>query len=132
MPESYSRLHISWAGTTGSTRSLKMPSLSPHGSGLLTLLFQSLVSLACCLAAFPTTSNSASDPITFSPTANQRAGAWYVKPDQNEQVGSSAEHYAYFKSTDGHIGQPAFNLRRANLVLLPLIKEKQGSARQRV
>lgn len=56
--------------------------------------------------------------------ANQRAGAWYVKPEDSLPSGPGS--YAYFKSTDGHIGQPAFNLRRANLVLLPLIKEKQG------
>lgn len=28
---------------------------------------------------------------------NQRCGAWYVAPELDE-------HYAYFKSTDGHIG----------------------------
>jgi len=60
--------------------------------------------------------------------ANQRAGAWYVKTNQNTPAGTSAEEYAYFKSTDGHIGQPAFNLRRANLVLLPLINHNKGSA----
>lgn len=55
----------------------------------------------------------------FPLVANQRAGAWYVKP--------TAEHiHAYFKSTDGHAGQHDFNLRRANLILLPIIKERGG------
>ncbi|ORY69292.1 tRNA A64-2'-O-ribosylphosphate transferase [Leucosporidium creatinivorum] len=55
----------------------------------------------------------------FPVVANQRAGSWYVKPR-----GETA--HAYFKSTDGHAGQHNFNLRRANLGLLPLIKEKGG------
>ncbi|BGP21574.1 tRNA A64-2'-O-ribosylphosphate transferase [Rhodotorula toruloides] len=55
----------------------------------------------------------------FPLVANQRAGAWYVKPE--------GEHtHAYFKSTDGHAGEHNFNLRRANLALLPLIKERGG------
>ncbi|GAA5981442.1 hypothetical protein JCM10908_004110 [Rhodotorula pacifica] len=55
----------------------------------------------------------------FPLVANQRAGAWYVKP--------TGEHiHAYFKSTDGHAGQHDFNLRRANLILLPIIKERGG------
>ncbi|BGP28754.1 tRNA A64-2'-O-ribosylphosphate transferase [Rhodotorula toruloides] len=55
----------------------------------------------------------------FPLVANQRAGAWYVKP-------SPEEAHAYFKSTDGHAGEHNFNLRRANLALLPLIKERGG------
>ena len=35
---------------------------------------------------------------------------------------------AYFKSTDGHYGNWAFNLRRPNLHLLPLIIDRHGSA----
>ncbi|BGO96539.1 tRNA A64-2'-O-ribosylphosphate transferase [Rhodotorula toruloides] len=48
-----------------------------------------------------------------------RAGAWYVKP-------SGEQAHAYFKSTDGHAGEHNFNLRRANLALLPLIRERGG------
>ncbi|GAA5897448.1 hypothetical protein JCM6882_001889 [Rhodosporidiobolus microsporus] len=55
----------------------------------------------------------------FPVVANQRAGAWYVKP-------SDEKAHAYFKSTDGHANEHNFNLRRANLALLPLIKERQG------
>ncbi|GAA6059869.1 hypothetical protein JCM10212_007074 [Sporobolomyces blumeae] len=55
----------------------------------------------------------------FPLIANQRAGAWYVKPSVNHA-------HAYFKSTDGHANEHNFNLRRANLSLLPLIKERKG------
>ncbi|GAA6015069.1 hypothetical protein JCM8202_004870 [Rhodotorula sphaerocarpa] len=55
----------------------------------------------------------------FPLVANQRAGAWYVKPDGDFVP-------CYFKSTDGHAGQHDFNLRRANLILLPLIRERGG------
>ncbi|GAA5844979.1 hypothetical protein JCM11251_003170 [Rhodosporidiobolus azoricus] len=55
----------------------------------------------------------------FPVVANQRAGAWYVKP-------SDEKAHAYFKSTDGHANEHNFNLRRANLALLPLIRERQG------
>ncbi|GAA5997372.1 tRNA A64-2'-O-ribosylphosphate transferase [Rhodotorula paludigena] len=55
----------------------------------------------------------------FPVVANQRAGAWYVKP-------SDEKAHAYFKSTDGHANEHNFNLRRANLALLPLVKHRQG------
>ncbi|GAA5866393.1 hypothetical protein JCM1840_001300 [Sporobolomyces johnsonii] len=58
----------------------------------------------------------------FPVIANQRAGAWYVKPSDDHA-------HAYFKivsSTDGHTNEHHFNLRRANLALLPLIKERKG------
>ncbi|KAL8286188.1 hypothetical protein RQP46_004676 [Phenoliferia psychrophenolica] len=57
----------------------------------------------------------------FPVVANQRAGAWYVKPRPTDDAPR-----AYFKSTDGHIGVHDFNLRRSNLSLLPLIQERQG------
>ncbi|CAE6471058.1 unnamed protein product [Rhizoctonia solani] len=49
---------------------------------------------------------------------NLRCGAWYVDPSL---IPSSGTAFAYFKSTDGHTSQWNFNLRRANLHLLPLI-----------
>lgn len=52
--------------------------------------------------------------------ANQRAGAWYVKPDIAEDI------RAYFKSTDGHIGVHDYNVRRSNLSLVPLILQRNG------
>ncbi|GAA5923404.1 tRNA A64-2'-O-ribosylphosphate transferase [Sporobolomyces koalae] len=55
----------------------------------------------------------------FPAIPNQRAGAWYVKPTEKTP-------HAYFKSTDGHTNEHNFNLRRANLALLPVIKERRG------
>ncbi|KAI5479778.1 tRNA A64-2'-O-ribosylphosphate transferase [Pseudohyphozyma bogoriensis] len=57
----------------------------------------------------------------FPIIANQRAGAWYV-----DSSGSEKMPHAYFKSTDGHIGVHDFNLRRANLILLPVLHEHGG------
>lgn len=55
---------------------------------------------------------------SFPVVANQRCGAWYVRPED--------DIYAYFKSTDGHIGVHKFSMRRANLALLPVILENTG------
>ncbi|GAA5992732.1 hypothetical protein JCM5350_004294 [Sporobolomyces pararoseus] len=55
----------------------------------------------------------------FPAIPNQRAGAWYVKPTEKTP-------FAYFKSTDGHTNEHNFNMRRVNLALLPIIKERKG------
>jgi tRNA A64-2'-O-ribosylphosphate transferase len=52
--------------------------------------------------------------------ANERCGSWYIPPDQ--KIGS-----VYFKSTDGHMGEWSFSLRRLNLQLLDVV-EKWGGA----
>ncbi|KAG9117268.1 hypothetical protein FRC07_007402 [Ceratobasidium sp. 392] len=54
---------------------------------------------------------------------NLRCGAWYVDPTL---IPSDVSAAAYFKSTDGHTSQWAFNLRRANLHLLPIITSHGG------
>ncbi|KAF8807061.1 initiator tRNA phosphoribosyl transferase [Phlegmacium glaucopus] len=51
---------------------------------------------------------------------NLRCGAWYTDP------AIATDIPAYFKSTDGHFSNWGFNLRRANLHLLPLIIEQHG------
>ncbi|KAI0023589.1 initiator tRNA phosphoribosyl transferase [Xylariomycetidae sp. FL0641] len=51
--------------------------------------------------------------------ANERCGSWYIHPA--EKAGS-----AYFKSTDGHVGQWQFSTRRLNLQLLDLIGKHDG------
>lgn len=43
-----------------------------------------------------------------------------------ERVLKAVNIPAYFKSTDGHFSNWSFNLRRANLHLLPLIVENNG------
>ncbi|KAK8136260.1 initiator tRNA phosphoribosyl transferase [Apiospora sp. TS-2023a] len=51
--------------------------------------------------------------------ANERCGSWYISPD--DKAGS-----AYFKSTDGHMGQWSFSTRRLNLHLLSVIGKNDG------
>lgn len=51
--------------------------------------------------------------------ANERCGSWYIPPHLKSAS-------AYFKSTDGHMGQWSFSTRRLNLHLLELIGLKGG------
>jgi tRNA A64-2'-O-ribosylphosphate transferase len=51
--------------------------------------------------------------------ANERCGSWYIPPEQKKQS-------AYFKSTDGHMAQWSFSLRRLNLQVLETIAEFGG------
>lgn len=51
--------------------------------------------------------------------ANERCGSWYIHPEQKEQS-------AYFKSTDGHMAQWSFSLRRLNLQVLETIGRSDG------
>ncbi|KAH8633396.1 hypothetical protein IG631_12030 [Alternaria alternata] len=52
--------------------------------------------------------------------ANERCGSWYIPPSQKS--GS-----VYFKSTDGHMGEWSFSLRRLNLQLLDVVKSYGGA-----
>jgi tRNA A64-2'-O-ribosylphosphate transferase len=52
--------------------------------------------------------------------ANERCGSWYIPTDQKTEG-------VYFKSTDGHMNQWGFSLRRLNLQLLDVV-EKYGGA----
>ncbi len=51
--------------------------------------------------------------------ANERCGSWYIDPERKAAS-------AYFKSTDGHVGQWRFSTRRLNLHLLELIGKRDG------
>ncbi|KAI1121938.1 initiator tRNA phosphoribosyl transferase [Nemania abortiva] len=51
--------------------------------------------------------------------ANERCGSWYIDPVAKAES-------AYFKSTDGHVGQWNFSSRRLNLHLLALIGRHDG------
>ncbi|KAI1576304.1 tRNA A64-2'-O-ribosylphosphate transferase [Pyrenophora tritici-repentis] len=52
--------------------------------------------------------------------ANERCGSWYIPPSQKS--GS-----VYFKSTDGHMGEWSFSLRRLNLQLLDVVGKWGGA-----
>lgn len=56
----------------------------------------------------------------FPIIANQRCGTWYCDPKSTSDV------YAYFKSTDGHTNNWAFNLRRSNLILAEKAETEGG------
>ena len=51
--------------------------------------------------------------------ANEICGSWYIPPEQKKQS-------AYFKSTDGHMAQWSFSLRRLNLQVLETIGKFDG------
>ncbi len=51
--------------------------------------------------------------------ANERCGSWYIPSEM--KVGS-----AYFKSTDGHMGQWTLSLRRLNLSVLDTVGQHRG------
>jgi tRNA A64-2'-O-ribosylphosphate transferase len=51
--------------------------------------------------------------------ANERCGSWYIPP-------SAKEGSAYFKSTDGHMGEWAFSTRRMNTHVLELVGQRDG------
>ncbi|KAM6502955.1 tRNA A64-2'-O-ribosylphosphate transferase [Amanita muscaria] len=53
---------------------------------------------------------------------NLRCGAWYANPE----LVSFKDVPVYFKSTDGHFNNWSFNLRRANLHLLPVLEKHRG------
>jgi len=53
---------------------------------------------------------------------NLRCGAWYSDP----AIVRHPDTPAYFKSTDGHFSNWSFNLRRANLHLVPIVARYNG------
>ncbi len=58
--------------------------------------------------------------VPFPAVPNERCGSWYMENIEN------IDHRVYFKSTDGHHGNWAFNKRRMNLGILPLIFKHKG------
>lgn len=64
--------------------------------------------------------NSVADAYGLPLVANERCGSWYIPPSKKTEG-------VYFKSTDGHMGQWSFSLRRLNLQLLDVV-EKYGGA----
>jgi tRNA A64-2'-O-ribosylphosphate transferase len=52
--------------------------------------------------------------------ANERCGSWYIHPEKKIDG-------VYFKSTDGHMGQWSFSLRRLNLQLLDVVQKHRGA-----
>ncbi|KAF1948718.1 hypothetical protein CC80DRAFT_430959 [Byssothecium circinans] len=61
-----------------------------------------------------------SDAYNLPLIANERCGSWYIPPSLKAES-------AYFKSTDGHMGEWGFSLRRVNLQVLKVVGERGGA-----
>jgi tRNA A64-2'-O-ribosylphosphate transferase len=100
--------HLSNTPNLSSTlSSLRRSTLSTHNRLTSIILDSSFVTSVASAYSLPL-------------VANERCGSWYIPPDQ--KTGS-----VYFKSTDGHMGEWSFSLRRLNLQLLDVV-EKWGGA----
>ncbi|KAF2114903.1 initiator tRNA phosphoribosyl transferase-domain-containing protein [Lophiotrema nucula] len=62
---------------------------------------------------------SVADAYDLPLVANERCGSWYIPPEKKAES-------AYFKSTDGHVNEWSFNLRRLNLHILDLVARDGG------
>ncbi|KAH7074434.1 initiator tRNA phosphoribosyl transferase-domain-containing protein [Paraphoma chrysanthemicola] len=63
---------------------------------------------------------SVAEAYTLPLVANERCGSWYIPLERkNDSV--------YFKSTDGHMGEWGFSLRRLNLQLLDVVNKYGGA-----
>lgn len=51
--------------------------------------------------------------------ANERCGSWYISPENKVES-------VYFKSTDGHMNEWSFNLRRLNYQVLNVVNTYGG------
>ncbi|EEQ34027.1 tRNA a64-2'-o-ribosylphosphate transferase [Microsporum canis CBS 113480] len=97
---------------------IQFPSASQSISHLLSDLRRSALSITNRLKSIETDAifvQETSDHYGLPLVANERCGSWYIPPDR--KVGSS-----YFKSTDGHMGQWDFSLRRLNMQVLDVLK----------
>jgi tRNA A64-2'-O-ribosylphosphate transferase len=52
--------------------------------------------------------------------ANERCGSWYIPVDKKVEG-------VYFKSTDGHMGEWGFSMRRLNFQLLDIVQKYRGA-----
>lgn len=96
---------------------------TPNLSSTLSSLRRSTLSIHNRLASIVFDSafvTSVAEAYAFPLVANERCGSWYIPLSlKSESV--------YFKSTDGHMGEWKFSLRRLNLQLLDVV-EKWGGA----
>ncbi|KAH7378376.1 initiator tRNA phosphoribosyl transferase-domain-containing protein [Phaeosphaeria sp. MPI-PUGE-AT-0046c] len=108
-----------------SQHDILFPHLSntPSFSSTLSSLRRSTLSLHNRLASITSDSAfvaSVASAYGLALVANERCGSWYIPP--NQKAGS-----VYFKSTDGHMGEWGFSLRRLNLQLLDVVRAYGGA-----
>jgi tRNA A64-2'-O-ribosylphosphate transferase len=95
---------------------------TPNFSSTLSALKRSALSITNRLNSITKDSEFVSSVATsygLPLVANERCGSWYIPL---ERKASSV----YFKSTDGHMGEWAFSLRRLNLQLLDVVAQYGG------
>jgi len=95
---------------------------TPNFSTTLSSLKRSALSITNRLNSITKDSQfvtSVSDAYNLPLVANERCGSWYIP--LNLKTSS-----VYFKSTDGHMGEWAFSLRRLNLQLLDVVGQHGG------
>lgn len=96
---------------------------TPNLSNTLSSLRRSTLSIKNRLSSIYSDSTfvtSVAEAYGFPLVANERCGSWYIPPRlKSESV--------YFKSTDGHMGEWGFSLRRLNLQLLDVAVEWGGA-----
>lgn len=105
-----------------SSEELIFPSASNNLSTVLNNLRQSSLSIHNRLRSILEDAEFAqhvSSQLQLPLVANERCGSWYIPPSC--KIGS-----AYFKSTDGHVGQWKFSFRRLNVHLLDIIDQYGG------
>ncbi|KAG9196090.1 tRNA A64-2'-O-ribosylphosphate transferase [Alternaria panax] len=96
---------------------------TPNLSSTLSSLRRSTLSTQNRLASIVSDSDfvtSVGSAYDLPLVANERCGSWYIPPSQKS--GS-----VYFKSTDGHMGEWRFSLRRLNLQLLDVVMSHGGA-----
>lgn len=101
---------------------LIFPTQSLNFSATLQSLKRSALSITNRLASITADSSfvtSVAEAYDLPLVANERCGSWYIPP---EKKGGGV----YFKSTDGHMNEWSFNLRRLNLHLLDLVGGNAG------
>ena len=101
---------------------LIFPSQSISVSSTLHSLKRSALSITNRLNSIASDSEFASsvaDAYDLPLVANEQCGSWYIAPEKKAEG-------VYFKSTDGHMNEWAFSLRRLNLQLLDLVGRSRG------
>jgi tRNA A64-2'-O-ribosylphosphate transferase len=96
---------------------------NPNLSSTLSSLKRSTLSIHNRLTSIILDSNfvnSVAEVYQLPLVANERCGSWYIPPERKTDS-------VYFKSTDGHMNQWGFSLRRLNLQLLDVVQKYGGA-----
>ncbi|KAF2029011.1 tRNA A64-2'-O-ribosylphosphate transferase [Setomelanomma holmii] len=96
---------------------------TPKFSSTLSSLKRSALSVHNRLASIKSDSDfvvSVAEAYQLPLVANERCGSWYIPPEKKLDG-------VYFKSTDGHMGEWGFSLRRLNLQLLDVVQKYGGA-----